>query len=115
MVKSLCYLNCLVRRWCAIAAAIIGRKRSKSSVGAAECAVEFWGVLGSGCGSGKNRLISLDITPIAQIKMSKKTNTKPIPENIRLIPSTISAEGVIIFLPYLLEKMDNFILIDLFK
>ena len=55
-----------------------------------------------------------DMLPIAQIKMSKKTNTKPIPENIRLIPSPISSEGVIIFLPYLFEKIDNFILIDLF-
>jgi len=41
MVKSLFYLNCWVRRWCAIAAAITGRNRSKSSVGAAESAVEF--------------------------------------------------------------------------
>ena len=48
MVKSLFYLNCWVRRWCAIAAAITGRNRSKSSVGAAESAVEFWEVLGSG-------------------------------------------------------------------
>jgi len=97
-------LNCWVRRWCAIAAAITGRKRSKSSVGAAESAVEFGEVLGSGCGSGKNQLISLDITPIAQIKMSKKTNTKPIPENIRLIPSPISSEGVIIFFLICLKK-----------
>ena len=48
IVKSLSYLNCWVRRWCAIAAAITGRKRSKSSVGAAESAVEVWEVFGSG-------------------------------------------------------------------
>ena len=48
IVKSLYYLNCWVRRWCAIAAAITGRKRSKSSVGAAESAVEFGVVFGSG-------------------------------------------------------------------
>jgi hypothetical protein len=39
--------------------------------------------------------ISFDISPIAQIKMSKKTNTKPIPENIRLIPSPKSSAEVI--------------------